>query len=532
MSVRNGFEERTSTTGDLFHSHRQKPALGCPPDRSWAFRFLCCVLACAAFAGCTSVRTRIDNAIVDLESDSIETADNAADTLVRIGVPCVAPLARAAETKWHVWQAAKHVLTRIGPSAIAPLLAETDYGPDSHKLAVAVLHRIGRPGMKCMLEWLKNEDNSGRGAVVTALGMLADRAAVDVLLEVAAKDKDSNVRGSAVWALGCIGDVRARPFLLQMFDDPLPRVRELAVGAIASMGDRQSAPALVRLLATEKDTAVRSEIAAGLGKLANEKTGDSILKALKSERHRRAYELLIWALGCTHTKAAAPRLREIVQQWGGRLRLEANGALAKLGEQAAMAKIVAIAKNKTIDVEIRGRATELIGEAGAEANLATLGELLADDTLAFSKYYAAKALAKVADETVADVIIGRLQSDERGWNPLADLYCIEALRRVPSPRVTKLLCRLLRQHGYWSVRRNAAHVLGDSKDPEARPALIAALGDRDSFVRRAAAGALGKLGPSAASKTALRRVAAEDDVQVVREAAQKALDALNGKHAP
>jgi len=69
--------------------------------------------------------------------------------------------------------------------------------------------------------------------------------------------------------------------------------------------------------------------------------------------------------------------------------------------------------------------------------------------------------------------------------------------------------------------------LGRIGDPQAVPALIKALGDRNENVRGAAAEALGKLGDPKAVPALTERL--QDESEDVREAAQDAIQQIKTK---
>src|SRR3954470_10300000 len=73
------------------------------------------------------------------------------------------------------------------------------------------------------------------------------------------------------------------------------------------------------------------------------------------------------------------------------------------------------------------------------------------------------------------------------------------------------------------VRRLAALALGDIGAGGAVPALIEALGDEDEGARRRAAVALGEIGPEAAPALAALRELREEGGEAVREAAARAV---------
>lgn len=99
----------------------------------------------------------------------------------------------------------------------------------------------------------KNPDNEHlRAYLITALGILQDERASDVLLELAKKDENVQLRVVALDSLGAVKDPATIPDLVKLLDDPNPLVRKYAAfnaGAVAEKaGDRGVVEPLGRLL--------------------------------------------------------------------------------------------------------------------------------------------------------------------------------------------------------------------------------------------------------------------------------------------
>lgn len=86
----------------------------------------------------------------------------------------------------------------------------------------------------------------------------------------------------------------------------------------------------------------------------------------------------------------------------------------------------------------------------------------------------------------------------------------------------------LSRPGAANMARNAAIVLGNSKQPEAVPALSRTLNHSDPVVRATVAWALGEIGTAAARVSLMERLSVELD-ESVREEIQAALAELSGK---
>lgn len=100
------------------------------------------------------------------------------------------------------------------------------------------------------------------------------------------------------------------------------------------------------------------------------------------------------------------------------------------------------------------------------------------------------------------------------------------------PEAGDALARVLADPAaHWGLRQETALDLGSLGTPKAVSALVAALGDRDRRVRRAAAVALPRAGGGAASEAALRRAAETDAAEDVVAAALASLGRLHASGA-
>jgi len=105
---------------------------------------------------------------------------------------------------------------------------------------------------------------------------------------------------------------------------------------------------------------------------------------------------------------------------------------------------------------------------------------------------------------------------------------VEALVKIGAPAVPALIQAL--GDSYSDVRRAACEALGRIGDPRAIPALIQALGDWNEGVRRAACWALGKIGDPQAIPALIQALG--DGWDVVRRAAAEALVTIGTPAVP
>jgi HEAT repeat protein len=108
-----------------------------------------------------------------------------------------------------------------------------------------------------------------RVAALDGLGSLGDSRAVPVALEHAPGGRPSNVRVAAIGALRDLGRgqrvVASR--LVALLEDPDPRVRRAAAGALGSLGEARTRGRLRESLGIEPIASVRREMAKAIEKI-------------------------------------------------------------------------------------------------------------------------------------------------------------------------------------------------------------------------------------------------------------------------
>ncbi len=110
---------------------------------------------------------------------------------------------------------------------------------------------------------LQSNDTNVRGNATSALGMIGNARAVEVLI-AAINDLNSRVRGRAASALGMIGDARAVEHLIAALDDQKRYVRWRAASALVEISDQTLAEGLSKAL-QHKDSFTRRKAAEVIG---------------------------------------------------------------------------------------------------------------------------------------------------------------------------------------------------------------------------------------------------------------------------
>ena len=100
---------------------------------------------------------------------------------------------------------------------------------------VIQLHRIGRPAVEILLDYLEDDDWIVREAAADTLGKIGDVRAVELLMVRLKSDKDTGVKEHALKSLGLIGDPRPVELFVEVI--PIRPLRILAVEALEKIKD-------------------------------------------------------------------------------------------------------------------------------------------------------------------------------------------------------------------------------------------------------------------------------------------------------
>jgi HEAT repeat protein len=196
------------------------------------------------------------------------------------------------------------------------------------------------------------------------------------------------------------------------------------------------------------------------------------------------------------------------------VRRDARLALLEIGDPRAVEPLINLLKNK--DSPGRKVAMELLGALGdARAVEPLIGALLDEHLHPYPEVV--NALCKIGAPAV-EPLIAALKNE----NKFTRQAVVDLLDRLGDSRAVDPLIIVLKEDGYWVVRREAAKTLGKLGDARAVEPLFAAREDPDDTTRLAAITALGFLG-----KPALQLlIAAVKEPQKYWDIKQEAIKAL------
>lgn len=369
-----------------------------------------------------------------------------------------------------------------------------------------------------MLWWklrqLRSGDRAIRRVAASKLGDIKDPRAVAGLVSVL-QDEDSDVRWNAAHALGKIGDPMAIEPLVAALQDADSGVRQVAAEGLGKFGDWRAIEPLMSAL-TDKGKEVREAAANSLQSLGWQPVND-LQRACLAVALRRWDEAV--ALGAVAEqplliarqdkdplcrKSAAMALRRLrgVQATDG-AEVESVGPNHN-GDQVE--EVGPFEREEAISESSPGPATEDVSEM--ELAPRALGEGILNPSASRETNPQVQTLMEAFRDddwrVRVDAVESLVQLGDPAVDALAEVLVREelwglrkaaagALGRIGGARVVESLQAALRQDGNSQVRAEAATALESVGDASAIVALLAALNDQDAQVKKAAQQALTNL---------------------------------------
>ncbi|PKL61945.1 MAG: PBS lyase [Methanomicrobiales archaeon HGW-Methanomicrobiales-2] len=431
----------------------------------------------------------------------------AIDTLTRTGRPAVADLTVALlDERYRVRLGAAEVLGRVGwapeteGETVRYLIAKEQW---------ASVAEIGPGAVEPLILTLNDPDSAIQMGAARALGMIGAPAVTRLIYELRT-EQDGGQR-KAVEALKMIGEPAVVP-LIDALQDRDWHIRLGAARALSCIGDPAVEPLVLALRAAPP--AVQMGAAATLGKIGNPGAIEPLTDALLQEDWRLG-RVVVRALGMMGDAAVRPLLH-VLREGNDTARKGAVMALVLIGEPA-----VRFLPGALTDGHFRVRA----GVADALDRLGWSpgpGEETALYLIAKERWGDLTRMGPLAVEPLVAVLNDRDDSIRR--------RAAKVLGEVRDPRAVPALMALLHDD-YYSVRREAAAALVVVGTP-AMDQVVSALGDPDGDVRKRAADVLAVIGDAGAIEPLeglfededwYARRAAEDAVARIRERAGEGL---------
>src|SRR6478736_2194249 len=243
---------------------------------------------------------------------------------VRLSRPDRPPLPQLKRVSARSAEADRHLPSESLGRATPP-------GEDDVLARLAIAERVDE---RCDL--LRELETSADPQVTYAISSLLERA------------QHSSVRTCATQALAVQSAPEAQSWLLDLSDDPVPGVRDSALGALA-LSEDSAARAVVIERALSEDVELASSAVIALLRAEREEGASAALKLLPSIEDGETLSELIRALGESKQPRALEVLLAILDSAGPAARLDAIAALGALGVPAARARLDSLFEHGSLD---------------------------------------------------------------------------------------------------------------------------------------------------------------------------------------
>jgi HEAT repeat protein/cyclophilin family peptidyl-prolyl cis-trans isomerase len=433
------------------------------------------------------------------------------------------------------------------PDAIAPLtsLLQSDPDRDVRQMAAFALGLIGDASAAAALTTaLSDGDAMIQARAAEALGLIAHKAAAPAIATmvsthlkaaaldgIAADDMGYPKTPAAeavrlgVYALVRLGSYDA--LASAVLDNDRARTRWWPIAfALQRINDARAVPALLDLLKGDGQL-TRAFAARGLGQLKAQTAAAPLVAAIDNAGEATAVRIqAVRAMALIGDASAAPAMRRLIvsPKTDQNLQLEAVTALGQLRSPEvtdllidlvsapwASVRAAALRSLANTDVDtfmsalsglepdqhwsVRASLATTLGDLGRERAAAPLTSMLRD---ADQRVIPAvlDALAKIGAADAAGEMTSRLSADD----PAVRAAAARGLATLKTPKAVPLLLEAFKRaqgDGLYMARTAALDALVSLDGNAARPALTAALSDRDWAVRVRAAEHLKRLDPNA-----------------------------------
>ncbi len=296
-----------------------------------------------------------------------------------------------------------------------------------------------------------------RAAAAQALGRLRADTAVDLLIQRCETDWNHFVRSNAALALGLVGNTVAVPALVRLLNADKERMRSYSVWALALLRQPSLMSHIIERL-TDSNHHVRQCAATGLAVLRDPAACDPLGKVIRTDENEYVLQWATLALGAIGHPDGLPAIEHAFHASSPYVRHKAIAALGEIKHPNSIAII----------------------------------RLAIQDQDRFCRQQAALALGRLQAHEHIDVLL-ELMSDP---NEYVRAAVMQALGEIGDSHAVPPLVKLLIDDPSYLVRENAAEALGQfgDKNEQVIKGLVDALNDRVDFVRKAAVGAIGRLG--------------------------------------
>lgn len=314
--------------------------------------------------------------------------------------------------------------------------------------------------------------------------------------------EDTRIRAGAAYVVGEIKEEKAIEALVSILaeNEEDPELRKNCALALGEIRNTEAVDALADALEDkDNETTVREAAAVALSKMTeapDERVVNALVEAFK-DRNLFVRAVAAEAIGKLGAEAIEPLWEGIRYDYeSSRLRDAASSALGRMDGTGALEILESHLEDKKW--KSRAAAAWIIGELFLEEAVEKLCKILDEDRDLDVRIAAANALGKIGSKKATPYLHRALQDEYIGLR----LEVIKALGLIKDRSSIGPLTKLLRESRMWSERAEAATALGKiggrgrkyATSDKTIEHLIAALGDNDFNVRKAASEALAAIG--------------------------------------
>jgi HEAT repeat protein len=295
-------------------------------------------------------------------------------------------------------------------------------------------------------------------------------------------EQDPRIRGYAAKLLGTIKEPKAAEMLTELLKDDTFRVRKEAFSALVEIAS-PAVESLIPLLKDENDE-IRAAAAYCLGKIKDPRAIDPLIESFNVYEPHPAEDLIIWALTNFKEQRVAYFFTELLKKIEDNRRDHIGHALMLIGTPSVEPLLVSLNDG---DPLIRKYAARFLGWLNDQRALELLISALRDvDSKVRGE--AIWSLLRLGNTRAIKPLVTVLQDED----PAVRAQAAEALIGFGDFAIEPLLVILQSKESYQRWR--AAWILGRIKNSTATEALIRALDDSTTEVKRIAITALGEVG--------------------------------------
>ena len=213
-----------------------------------------------------------------------------------------------------------------------------------------------------------------RSEIYTALGMIGDVRALPRLVEALESEPREELRAAAAVALGEIGAPEGLPHLLYALETEAPRVRLRVVDALGAFAHTDSVAALAGLLDDRPDSPLELRALQALGRTGAKSAAEPLLQALARTQNDRALAIIIDALAKIASPLAVEPLTDLLAETDDPvLRVKTAAALGAVADEGVLATLTDLLEDDS--QAVRAAAVRQLTEAKAPETAPPLLEL-------------------------------------------------------------------------------------------------------------------------------------------------------------